>query len=227
MQIWFFFNAGAGGDGVANLFEQSNNVVSFDATAEDPIDYWRVHRFVNGSPKFYAPIPDVNHCFRSGQHFDQTKNQLAPGYKNCISTKQTCIVTSHDVTLKALSKSDCQNIFCKDQIKVLLTLDNRAQVNLNSATKNLLPNLIDAQSPTVDQTLFDFVLDVEKINSDWQYVYNFSLKAGIDLDYQKYAEYQDILKGNKTYLKNNFQVEEYVSCIANKQITYTLINVWQ
>jgi len=227
MQIWFFFNAGTGGDGVTNLFEQSSNVVSFDSTAEDPIDYWRVHRFVDSCPKFYAPAPDVNSCFRSRQHFDQTKNQLSPGYKNCIATNQTCVVASHDVTLKALYKSDCQDIFCKDQIKVLLTLDNQAQVNLNSATKNLLPNLINVQAATFDQTLFDFVLDVEKINSDWLYTQEFSRIVGLDLDYQKYVEYQDILKGNKTYLKSNFQVEEYVSCIANNQITYKLIDVWQ
>jgi len=226
MQIWFFFNAGIGGDGVANLFEQSSNVTSFDATAEDPIDYWRVHRFVDRSPKFYAPTPDANECFRRGKRFDQSQNTLHPGYAYCVATDQNCVVTSHDVQLTDLLTSDLKDVFCKNQIKVLLTIDDYRKANINAAIKNLIPT-VKFNNTTADHKNFDFVLDVDCIQSNWQYVEKFSQDIGIKLDYQAYLEYQDILKGNKTFLTNNFQVEEYVSCMQNESITYKLVNTWQ
>jgi len=225
MQIWFFFNPGVGGDGVANLFERSNNVVSFDATTNDPIDYWRVHRFVDSSPKFYAPIPDVNGCFRACQYFNQSSNKLNPGYVQCVLTSQNCIVTSHDVQLQALNNSDCRDIFCKNQIKVLLTLDNDNKAKINASTKNLLPVLSKSVYPKVDFSMFDIVLDVDRIQTNWQYVKKISQDIGFELNYQTYFEYQDILRGNKTFLTNNFQIEEYTSCIQNNNITYKLVDI--
>jgi len=227
MQIWFFFNPGVGGDGVANLFERSTNVVSFDATTENPIDYWRVHRFVDGSPKFYAPTPDVNGCFRTGQSFNQSSNKLNHGYAQCVLTDQNCVVTSHDVQLQSLDKSDCYDIFCKNQIKVLLTLDDTHRVRVNASIKNLLPVLSKSVYPAVNTGMFDLVLDVDRIQSDWNYVKKISQDIGVELTHQTYLEYQDILKGNKTFLTNNFQIEEYVSCVQNDTITYKLIDIWQ
>ena len=227
MQIWFFFNPGTGGDGVANLFEQSSDIVSFDATAEDPVDYWRVHRFVDGSPKFYAPTPDANECFRSGKRFEQIQNTLHPGYARCVASDQNCIVASHDVHLTNLLASDLQDVFCKNQIKVLLTTSDHHKANINAAIKNLRPTVKFNSAPEIDCKIFDFVLDVDRIQTDWQYVKKFSQDTGIKLDYQSYLEYQDILIGNKTFLANNFQIEEYVSCIQNESVTYKLVNTWQ
>ena len=227
MQIWFFFNPGVGGDGVANLFERSENVVSFDASESDSIDYWRVHRFVDNSPKFYAPTPDSNGCFRSGRRFCQTQNELHPGYVDCVSSGKNCVVASHDVWLQALAESDCQSIFSKDQVKVLLTVDDQYKADVSAATKNLKSKLIRSTYPAIDHSNFDFVLNVDRIQTDWEYVFEFSQAIGIDLRYQTYLEYQDLLKGNKTYMVNNFQVEEYVSCIHNEDISYKLVGVWQ
>ena len=165
MQIWFFFIPGVGGDGVANLFEQSSDVISFDATVEDPIDYWRVHRFVDSSPKFYAPTPDANECFRSRKRFDQNQNTLHPGYAHCVSTDQHCIVTSHDVQLTDLHASDLKDVFCKNQIKVLLTIDDYRKADINAAIKNLSPT-VKVSNATVDHKNFDFVLDVNRIQID-------------------------------------------------------------
>jgi hypothetical protein len=224
MQIWFFFDAGTGGDGIANLFERSSNVTSIDGL----INYWRVHRIVDKKIKFYAANPDVNGCFRSVEHFDNKKNQLDPGYVSCVTTNKNCIITSHDVTLTALYNSDCQDIFCKDQIKVLLTLTDQNKSKINAAIKNLCAELNESVTfNTVDHSMFDIVLDVDKIQTDWQYVYDFSQSVGLDLDFQDYLEYQDLLKGNKTYMVNNFQVEEYESTICQNNITYRLIDVWQ
>jgi hypothetical protein len=224
MQIWFFFDAGTGGDGIANLFERSSNVTSINGL----INYWRVHRIVDKKIKFYAVNPDVNGCFRSVEPFDKEKNQLDPGYVSCVTTNKNCIITSHDVTLTALYNSDCQDIFCKDQIKVLLTLADQNKSKINAAIKNLCAELDQsATNNSVDHSVFDIVLDIDKIQSDWQYVYNFSQSVGLDLDFQKYLEYQDLLNGNKTYMVNNFQVEEYESTVNQNNITYRLIDVWQ
>ena len=162
MQIWFFFDAGTGGDGIANLFERSSNVTSIDGL----INYWRVHRIVDKKIKFYAANPDVNGCFRSVEHFDNKKNQLDPGYVSCVTTNKNCIITSHDVTLTALYNSDCQDIFCKDQIKVLLTLTDQNKSKINAAIKNLCAELNGSVTfNTVDHSMFDIVLDVDKIQT--------------------------------------------------------------
>lgn len=224
MQIWFFFDAGTGGDGVANLFERSSNVTSIDG----PINYWRVHRIVDKKIKFYAVNPDINGCFRQEKHFDKEKNQLDPRYVSCVNANKNCIITSHDVRLTALYKSDCQDIFCKDQIKVLLTLSDQTKSKINASIKNLCAELYQSASrKTVDHSMFDIVLDVDKIQTDWQYVCNFTQLVGLDLEFQQYLEYQDLLKGNKTYMVNNFQVEEYESTINQDNVTYRLIGTWQ
>lgn len=224
MQIWFFFDAGTGGDGVANLFEKSSNVTSIDG----PINYWRVHRIVDKKIKFYAVNPDVNGCFRSVEHFDKEKNQLDPGYVSCLNANKNCIITSHDVRLTALYNSDCQDIFCKDQIKVLLTSADQSKSKINAAIKNLCAKLNESVTfNTVDHSMFDIVLDIDKIQTEWQYVHDFSQSVGLDLDFHQFVEYQDLLKGNKTYMVNNFQVEEYESTMHQDNITYRLINIWQ
>jgi hypothetical protein len=108
MQIWIFFHAGSGGDGLANLLEQACNVVSIDG-----VKNWRIHRIVDGKVKFYAPYPDQRGCFRLKhlERFDHRNNCLVQGYLDAVQQKQHCIVTSHDVTLDYLHSSDCQDIF--------------------------------------------------------------------------------------------------------------------
>lgn len=223
MQIWFFFEAGTGGDGVTNLIERASNFVAYDGET----DWWRIHRIVNSSPKFYAPTPDVQGCFRSNQAFGLQRNQLNTGYKNCVLASQNCVVASHDVTLQYLDSSDCQDVFRQDQIKVLL-VNNNSQTSINATIKNLMPVLPSKVEPlAIDQSKFDFVLDVEKIQADWNYVNDFCQTVGADLDQEQHCQYQDILTGSKTYMTNNFNVEEYTSVITNNTITYKLVNVWQ
>ena len=50
MIVWIFFSPGAGGDGLANLLEQSPSVIALDG-----IKPWRIHRYVDGKAKFWAP----------------------------------------------------------------------------------------------------------------------------------------------------------------------------
>ncbi len=223
MQVWFFFNPGAGGDGIANLIERSNNFVPYDGET----DWWRIHRLVNNTPKFYAPTPDVNGCFRSNHRFDLNTNQLNTDYQNCILQNQNCVVASHDTSLTALDASDCRDIFCRDQVKVLLLAEpNKSAIDF--ATKNLVTRLPNAAKEThLDKSKFDFVIDVNRFQTDWQYVYNFCQDVGAELDAEQYHQYQDILQGSKTYMTNNYCVEEYISQIVDRSMTYTLVNTWQ
>ena len=140
---------------------------------------------------------------------------------------QNCVVASHDVTLKALLESDCQDVLCRNQIRVLLDTQDDYKCMIDSATKNLSPMFFKSTSQPIDRTKFDIVLDISKVQTDWEYVSSFCNKLKLDLDAEQYNQYQDLLKGNKTYMTNNFGVEEYTSKIVGNSITYTLVNTWQ
>ena len=223
MQIWFFFDPGAGGDGIANLIERSGNFTPYDGET----DWWRVHRIVDNKTKFYAPTPDAQGCFRKNRRFDFQTNQLNKGYHDCILQNQNCVVASHDTSLKALDASDCREIFCRDQVKVLLLNDTKKS-SIDFAVKNLSASLpTDIKKQNLDTTKFDYVLEVDRFQTDWQYVHKFCQEVGADLNIEQYYQYQDILQGRKTYMTNNFCVEEYSSHIVGQSITYTLVNIWQ
>jgi hypothetical protein len=223
MQIWLFFQAGAGGDGVANLLERSKNVTPLDGET----GYWRIHRIVDGSVKFYAPTIDKFGCFRHSQVFDQSVNELDSRYVDIVNQNFNCVVTSHDVSLDLLVNSDCQDILCKNQIKLLLTSNTTDTDAIKSATKNLLPTIYTHVITDYCPDQFDYVLDVDLVKNDWNYVNRFCKDIGLELDYNEYVQYCDLLKGNKTFMTNNFNVEEWVSTVDQKNITYELVNIWQ
>jgi hypothetical protein len=223
MQIWIFFQAGTGGDGIANLLERSNNVTPLDGVTE----YWRIHRIVDGGVKFYAPNIDNNGCFRFNQPFDQTNNKLSDAYVDIVNQNLNCVVTSHDTSLELLTASDCQNILTNNQIKVLVTSTDHNHAAIMTATKNLAPFIKPRLESTFDLTKFDYVLDADLVKTNWEYLNSFCKDVGLDLDHAQYLQYLDLLKGNKTFMKNNFNVEEWISTINGPQVTYSLVSVWQ
>jgi hypothetical protein len=223
MQIWLFFQAGTGGDGVANLFERSKNITPIDNVT----DYWRIHRIVDNDIKFYSPTIDNFGCFRYNQRFSEENNNLRKEYIDIVNQNLDCVITSHDTTLDLLLASDCQDVLLKNQIKVLLTADCSATATKKFATKNLLPVLPKNVPTVVCPEKFDYVLDVNLVKTDWNYVKTFCNKVNLDLCKNEYLQYRDLLLGNKTYMSGNFGVEEWVSNINGTQITYNLVNTWQ
>ena len=223
MQIWIFFFPGAGGDGIVNLIEHAQNFVPFD----DSILHWRIHRIVDNKPKFWAPTVDIEKCFRTKQPFKSNTNKLTLEYQSCIEQNKNCVVSSHDINLKLLNSSDRQDIFCQNQIKVLLTSDPN-QIRIDSTVKNLMPIWPQmTQDRKVDRSHFDIVIDAQKMQTDWYYVLDFCQQFGIDLDIDQYHEYQEILKGNfQPFLNNLHPVEQYTSNTDGKTISYNLIKVW-
>jgi len=223
MQIWLFFQAGVGGDGVANLLERSTNIMPLDGET----GYWRIHRIVDGNVKFYAPTVDQIGCFRHNQQFNQAINKLDSRYIDIVNQDLNCVVTSHDVDLRLLDASDCQDILCKKQIKVLLT-SNHADIDaIKGATKNLSPTIYSQAEIIFCPEKFDYILDVDRIKTDWNYVNTFCKNIGIELEHDQYIQYCDLLKGNRTFMTNNFNVEEWESTINKTNITYKLINIWK
>jgi hypothetical protein len=76
MQIWIYFDPGSGGDGFANLLERSRTITPFDQNDRP----WRIDRFVDNCPKFWAPTVDTNGCFRTGRPFNTKDNKLNQNY---------------------------------------------------------------------------------------------------------------------------------------------------
>lgn len=135
-QIWIFFAPGVGGDGFANLLELCDSMHSWQHDLRQPV--WRVHRVVDGIVKFWAPSPDRDHCFRRGMRFDQSHNQLKQDYQQAVLDGRNLVVTSHDIMLYNLDTSDSQDIFCRDQIKVLLDTKDYVNANRQCFVKNLM-----------------------------------------------------------------------------------------
>jgi hypothetical protein len=224
MQIWLFFQAGTGGDGIANLIERSSNITPIDGVT----DYWRIHRVVDNDIKFYAPTIDGLDCFRHNQSFKENTNKLKKEYVDIVNQNRNCVVTSHDVSLELLSSSDKQDIFLKNQIKVLLTSKCSTVAITKFITKNLLPKLPQTiEPPLLYPEKFDYVLDVNRIKTDWEYVKTFCNSTRLDLCKDEYLQYCDLLAGNKTYMTGNVGIEEWKSNINENHITYDLINTWQ
>lgn len=205
MQIWIYFEPGAGGDGVANLFEHSNNVLTVDhdkCVHASPVkQYWRVDRVVDNRPKFWAPCPDKLHCFRHGNKFDKNVNLLSDTYIDLVMSDANIIVTSHDCSLRNLEHSDHREIFTKNQVKILLQSTNRYLLLKNAFEKNLKVysqhSLINSRADVqVKLEKFDHVINVDNLLSSWDSVKNFTKSIGLDLSQQFFDEFRSIQTGS-------------------------------
>lgn len=226
MQFWIFFEPGIGGDGFGNLLEHSHNVQCIDGADK----FWRVHRIVDGEIKFSAPTPDHNHCFRSYlQPFLTRDNHLHDSYTALVDQDINCVILSHDVFLTELDRSELRSVLMKNQKKILL-LGDRKQAKWKSAIKNLDPSLVIHDPPDhlpIDRARFDWIIDMRTAITEWNIVDQFCQEAGLQLEYQKYLEYQSLLAGDRTYLKNNYNIKIYQSLISDQARIYQHIDTWQ
>lgn len=212
MQIWIYFSAGAGGDGFANLLEHCDSVTPVDGRL-----HWRIHRRVDGKVKFYAPTIDNSDCFRRSARFDQATNHLQQSYINLIEQNIDTVCTSHDVGLTALLASDSLEILNKDQVRVFIpgTPNDLELFYL----KNLQPGPPNLIIPPVDLAQFDYVLDIGRIQQDWNYVRDWCEQVGLTLSETAYREYQSILAGSTAF--DYPGVESFQSNKTKNGTTYT------
>lgn len=221
MQIWIYFQPGVGGDGFASLLERAHQVERFDNYQQD----WRIHRFVDNLPKFYAPWVDVKGCFRRPKRFDSSDNSLLESYVDCVLQNRVIICTSHDVGLKFLNTNDYSDILLRNQVKILLTSSDRRLAQYQAIIKNLMPATVDSigfipQQYNLDQ--FDHVLDVDLIQNDWTYVEQICKNLGLDLEQAEYQAYQEILAGSARF--DHVGIERYQSSVVDGCFHYNKIN---
>jgi hypothetical protein len=229
MQIWIYFVPGAGGDGFANLLEYADNVEIIDSD-QDP-KQWRVHRFVDDQPKFYANPVDNIRCFRNNQPFLLTENQLRPNYVRLVENGIPTVCTSHDVTKKNLHNSDCRDILEHNQISVFLYHDSYRNCVYQAALKNLEPKLPpdvgDNYYPMrikIDYNQFDFVLNIAHLQSDWNVVNKFCNSVGLNLSKQRFDEYSKLQAGDDSWCNySKYRPTRYRSTTNGDDTTYTEI----
>ena len=226
MQVWIYFQPGVGGDGIANLLEKSQTVVSIDSSP--PV--WRLHRYVDGELKFWAPTIDQLHCFRRDQPFDISNNTLSQRYVELVKSNQNIVVTSHDIFLKNLRLSDEQHILEFNQVKVLITTQNLKQAmmsNLKKTLASLTPEKLNQacdwyleQYQKIDHANFDMVIYSEDIQRNIDAITNLCGKLSWNLDSQYYTNYIDLITGKII----NLDIDQFVSKITdNGSIAYSKI----
>lgn len=224
MQVWIYFQPGVGGDGIANLLEKSQTVVSIDSNPPT----WRLHRYVDGELKFWAPTIDRLHCFRRNQPFDLSNNALSQRYVELIKSNQDIVVTSHDIFLKNLRQSKEQHILEFNQAKILVTTQNPKQAMLSNLKKTLswlpqekLDQACDwylQQYKKINHADFDTVIYFEDIQKNIDTITNLCSRLSWNLDSEYYTNYIDLITGKI----KNLDVDQYVSTVDNDgSVTYS------
>lgn len=228
-QIWIFFVAGVGGDGLANLLENCQGVYSWQGPSR-----WRIDRIVDDQVKFWAPVIDDRHCFRSGSFFNQEKNHLCAEYEQAVADGRTIVVTSHDITLYNLDLSDRQDVLCRDQIKILMDSRDYLRCFQNSVKKNLksvpVEQLEDpewaAQNPLflryreVDRSRFDHVIYDEDLAND-DNIRAFVHALGLEIDDKILEGYILLRSGRWRQVADPARLpERYESYVEDQKICY-------
>jgi len=214
MIVWIFFPGGAGGDGVANLLEQSSNVVPIDENKQ-----WRIHRYVDSKVKFWAPTLQ-NTSQRINLVSQLNEKQLEIANSDC----QYLVITSHDIQLTTTFIGS--TIPDHKHIKILLKTSNGESEVVMYKLKNLVefnketdnqPGLIN----NVNLSKFDIRLD--KIPDEWNEFKTLVDSIGLDIGQETFEHYRKIVSGELQY--NTAGIEYYESYIDVDNITkYIKIN---
>jgi len=215
MIVWVFFIGGSGGDGLANLLEQSSNAVTIDGEKK-----WRIHRYVDYKVKFWAPTLQ-NTPERINRVTQLNKQQLEIANSN----NQYLIITSHDYQMKDTFLKN--TIDEKKHVKVLLTFD------INETQRNFrLKHLIEfnqsemLQSSAINKKNFqtepNFIIDIKEILNSWEYTKQFTETIGLHLEYKDFEYYKKLVLGE--IFDRTPGIEYYKSYVdADNKIHYAKI----
>jgi hypothetical protein len=209
--------------------EHADNVETLDSD-QDP-KRWRIHRFVDDQPKFYANPIDNLRCFRNDRPFLAAENHLRPNYVRLVENNITTVCTSHDVTKKYLHSSDSRDILEHNQVSVFLYHDSYRNCVYQAALKNLEPRLPpdvgDNYYPIkqkIDINQFDFVLNIAHLQSGWNVVNDFCNSVGLNLSEEKFDEYSRLQAGDDSWCNHsNFRPRRYRSNTIGNDTFYTEI----
>jgi hypothetical protein len=221
MQIWVFFEDGAGGDSFANLLENADNVEALDDQKS-----WRIHRYVDYKPKFWMPCPDQNHCFTNlnksardtGYAFYKSSNALSERYVDLVNANKNVVVTSRDLGLNFLLSSDCLEILTCKQIKLLLKKRNSSNIYRDATIKNLLESKVPTHyNPIIhpNESNFDLIIYFEDL-LDWTFVQQLASQLHLDISQDSFLHWQEIIQQKLFYTTPG--IEYYQSYIDDQDI---------
>lgn len=231
-QIWIFFAPGAGGDGLANLLEHCRGMDTWTGDRSHPV--WRVHRVVDDQVKFWAPTIDSQHCFRSGRAFDHNQNSLDNQYMQMVLARRDLVVTSHDILLCNLDRSDRQDILCRDQIRILLDSRDYLRCHRQHMIKNLVTvderELHDRAAAErlplyrryteTDRTRFDHVLWQEDL-ADRTGLQSLLDRLDLSIDSAILDQYQSLRSGAwREVMRGDQQPPRWQSYVEHGKIRY-------
>lgn len=218
MILWVFFTGGAGGDGFANLLEQSLNVVPVDG-----IKTWRIHRYVDNQAKFWAP--NLQNTASRINTTDQLTDQQC---EIANSNHQYLVITSHDVQLMHTFVNP--NIDHDKHIKILLTMTNHFDQLIAVNLKNLIEfdqTLIydtvnnNANQPTLDLSgevcLDQFDYHFCSPLRDWTEIKKLVDDLGLLLTLDDFEHYKKIVTGQ--LICHTTGIECYESFVDQNNIT--------
>jgi len=69
---------------------------------------------------------------------------------------------------------------------------------------------------------FDYVINIERLQVDWEYTKNFCKELKIDLQESEYRDYQDILQGSNKF--DQPSTPRYQSSMSNGCYSYKQLN---
>jgi hypothetical protein len=143
-----------------------------------------------------------------------------------VNSGTDIVCTTHDTGLQLLEQSDCADLFLKNQIKVALCHQDPVTAHKQYAIKNLQNISVDLSGAKtlsfLDLNKFDHVVDIEKIQTDWNYVSKVCADLNIELDFKEYQDYQSILAGSTQFDQPG--IERYQSNTVDGHFYYNKIN---
>ena len=212
MIVWIFFPPGAGGDGFANLLEQSSNVIALDANK-----HWRVHRYVDHQVKFWAPtLGNIAQRINTVDQLDDQQLAIAD------SNNEYLVITSHDLTLKTTFLKN--TLSDQKHIKILLQPRDGYKSLNNYRLKNLIEFVHMPQTHVELKTgaLSNFIVSLKSVPNYWTDIKKLTDAIGLKLDEKEFIHYKKIVTGELQYTTPG--IEHYKSYIDVDNITkYTKI----
>jgi hypothetical protein len=228
MQIWIFFQDGAGGDSFANLLEHSTNMETLDQAR-----FWRIHRYVDYRAKFWMPCPDQDHCFTNldpmskqrGYAFVQSSNKLLPRYLELVTADKNIVVTSRDTQLNFLLGSDQLDVLTHNQIKILLKRRDNSNTSYNVLTKNLqnfhVRQVKNNVTVETNDSKFDFVIYFEDL-LNWDSASDLFTQLRLTIAEDDFFHWKNIIEQKIIYCTPG--IEFYQSYLVNDIYYYKIID---
>lgn len=174
---------------MANLLEQSSNAVALDNNKQ-----WRVHRYVDGQAKFWAPNLKLSNLR------ENTVDQLNSEQLQIAHSKdQFLVITSHDMFFKKTFVND--PLPDSQHFKILLKSQDSRETQINFYRKNLVEfqekNIVAQNINEALMPGYDVVLP--SLPREWPDVQHLACRIGLDLQEQDFVHYKKILSGELKY----------------------------